>query len=163
MTWLDYAVLAVLAVSVAWGIWRGLVREVMSLAGFVIAFLAANLFAGPLSEHVPTSVVRAEFRVLIAFVAVFLAALIISSLTGLLLAKILKAAGLGGVDRALGAAFGLARAVLVLLAFALVAGLTGLPRDSQWKASLSGPVLGRAALALKPWLPPALAERLRYD
>ena len=45
MTWLDYAVICVFALSIAWGVWRGLVREIMSLAGWVIAFLAANLFA----------------------------------------------------------------------------------------------------------------------
>ena len=50
MTWLDYAVIGVLALSIAWGAWRGLVREIMSLAGWVIAFLAANLFAAPLAD-----------------------------------------------------------------------------------------------------------------
>lgn len=163
MTWLDYAVLGVLVVSVGWGIWRGLVREVVSLAAFVIAFLAANLFSGPLSEHVPDSVTPPEFRVLLAYVAIFILALVLTSLGGLVLSRILKAAGLGGADRALGALFGMVRAALVLLALALGAGLTGIPRDSQWTDSLSGPYLARAALALKPWLPPALAERLRYD
>ena len=49
-----------------------------------------------------------------------------------------------------------------LLAFALLAGLTSFPLNPIWKESWSGPTLGRAALALKPWLPPAFAERLRY-
>jgi membrane protein required for colicin V production len=163
MTWLDYAVLGVLVISVGWGIWRGLVREVVSLAAFVIAFLAANLFAGPLSDHVPEAVSQPEFRVLLAFGAIFIAALVLTALGGLILSKILKAVGLGGMDRALGAFFGLARAALVLLALAVAAGLTGLPRDSQWTESVSGPYLASAALVLTPWLPPALAERLRYD
>ena len=45
MSPLDIAIIAVVLGSIAWGIWRGLVREVMSLAGWVIAFLAANLFS----------------------------------------------------------------------------------------------------------------------
>ena len=49
MSWLDYVVLAVFVISIAWGVWRGLVREVMALVGWVIAFLAANLFAAPLA------------------------------------------------------------------------------------------------------------------
>jgi membrane protein required for colicin V production len=163
MTWLDYAVLGVLVVSVGWGIWRGLVREVVSLAAFVIAFLAANLFSGPLSDHVPASIEQPEFRVLLAYVAIFFLALVLTSLGGLILSKILKAAGLGGIDRGLGAVFGMARAALILLALALGAGLTGIPRDSQWRDSVSGAYLAHAALTLKPWLPPALAERLRYD
>ena len=162
MTWLDYAVLGVLAISVAWGVWRGLVREVMSLAGWVMAFLAANLFAGPLAEALPRSISREEIRLLIAFVAIFVVTLTLATITALLLAKFLKAVGLGGLDRTLGGLFGLARGLIILVAFALLAGLTRLPLDPIWTQSASGPVLGRTALQLKPWLPPAFAERLRY-
>ena len=53
MTWLDYAVLGVIGVSMLWGVWRGLVREVISIAGWVLAFVAANLFAVPLAGVLP--------------------------------------------------------------------------------------------------------------
>jgi membrane protein required for colicin V production len=162
VTWVDYAVLGVTALSVAWGLWRGLAREVLSLAGWVIAFLAANLFAAPLAEALPQSIPQPELRVIIAFVAIFVVALTLTTLAALALSKALRAAGLGGLDRTLGGLFGLARAALILLAFALIAGLTSLPREPAWKASWSGPVLGRTVNELKPWLPPALAERLRY-
>ena len=49
MTWLDYAVIIILALSIAWGAWRGLVHEVLSLAGWILAFVAANVLAAPLS------------------------------------------------------------------------------------------------------------------
>jgi membrane protein required for colicin V production len=163
MTWLDYAVAGVLAVSVAVGVWRGLVREILSLAGWVVAFLAANLFAGPLSAHVPQAVPSPELRALAAFVVVFVAALFLSTLVAILLSRLVQAAGLGGVDRLLGAFFGVARSAVILLAFALLAGLTALPRQPGWKDSASGPWLASAALALAPWLPPAFAGRLRYD
>ena len=162
MTWIDYAVFGVIAVSVAWGIWRGLVREVVSLAGWVIAFLAANLLAGPIGERLPESMARPELRVLLAFVGIFIASLVMTSLAGLLLSKIMQAAGLGGLDRSLGGIFGLLRGVLVAAAFALVAGLTSLPQQAAWTQSICAPALERVAGALKPWLPPALSERLRY-
>lgn len=164
MTWLDYAVLGVTAVSILWGVWRGLVREVISLAGWVIAFLAANLLAGPLAEALPESAVRnPQLRVLAAFAAIFVASLMITALVGLLLSKLVNAVGLGGLDRLLGALFGLGRAVVIVAAFALLAGLTSLPRHPAWTRSLSGKTLAQLAVALKPWLPPAFAERLRYD
>src|SRR3970282_2335784 len=109
MAWLDYAVLGVMGISVAWGVWRGLVREVMSLAGWVIGFLAANLFAAPLAEVLPGSISPPELRVLIAFVGVFIVSLAITSLAGLLLAKMIKKVGLGSLDRTLRALFGSAR------------------------------------------------------
>ena len=49
MTWLDYTVIAVLGLSIAWGALRGLVHEVLSLTGWIMAFLAGNLFAAPLA------------------------------------------------------------------------------------------------------------------
>ena len=163
MTWLDYAVIGVFAVSLVLGAWRGLVREVISILGWVIAFLAANLLAGPLGPVMPQAIPTPELRVAAAFVAVFAASLIVTSLAGLLLSKIVKAVGLGGLDRALGAAFGGARGLLIVLAAALLAGLTSAPRQPWLRDSASGPLLAQAAGMLKPLLPQTLAERLRYD
>ena len=163
MTWLDYAVIGVFAVSIGWGVWRGLVREVISILGWVIAFLAANLFAGPLGAAMPPEIPTPELRLGVAFVAVFVASLAVTSLLALLLSKIVKAVGLGGLDRLLGAPFGAARGILVLVALALLAGLTSAPRQPFWRESITGEPLARAALALKPLLPQTFAERLRYD
>jgi membrane protein required for colicin V production len=163
MTWVDYAVIGVMVVSVAWGLWRGLVREVVSLAGWVIAFLAANLLAGPVGERLPADLVsRPELRILIAFVGIFIASLVITTLAGLILSKILSAVGLGGLDRMLGGLFGILRGAVVVVAAALLAGLTPLPESPDWKSSFSAPFLERISILLKPWLPPALGDRLRY-
>lgn len=163
MSWLDYAVVGVLAASIGWGIWRGLVREVISILGWVIAFLAANLFAGPLGQAMPAEIPTPELRLGIAFLAVFVGSLAVTTLLGLLLSKMVKAVGLAGLDRALGALFGIARAILILVAAALLAGLTSAPRQPYWRDSVTGEPLARCALALKPLLPQTFAERLRYD
>lgn len=163
MTWLDYAVIGVFAVSLVLGAWRGLVREVVSILGWVIAFLAANLLAGPLGPVMPDLIPTPELRVAAAYLGIFIASLIVTSLAGLLLSKVVNAVGLGGIDRLLGAAFGAARGILILLAAALLAGLTSAPRQPYWRDSASGPLLTQAAGILKPLLPQTLAERLRYD
>ena len=161
MTWLDYGVLAVLAGSLAWGVWRGLVRELLSLIGWVIAFLCANLFAGPLSETI-TSVMQPELRVLFSWLGIFVVVLMVATLGGMLLARFIKAVGLVSTDRWLGALFGLVRGLVIALAFALVAGMTRLPLHPVWKESFFGAPLANTIVQLKPWLPPALAQRLRY-
>lgn len=163
MAWLDYAVIGVFAVSVSIGAWRGLVREVVSILGWVIAFLAANLLAGPLGPSMPQAIPTPELRVAAAFTVVFIGSLVMASLAGLLLSKLMNAVGLGGLDRLLGAGFGAARGLLLVLAAAVVAGLTAAPRQAWWKDSASGPLLAQAAHALQPLLPQTLAERLRYD
>ncbi len=163
MTWLDYAMIGVFGASLVLGAWRGLVREAISILGWVIAFLAANLLAGPVGPAMPQAIPTPELRVAAAYLAIFIGSLIVTSLVGLLLSKILKAVGLGGVDRALGATFGAARGLLIVLAAALLAGLTRAPSQPFWRDSATGPLLARAALALKPLLPQTFAERLRYD
>ena len=163
MTWLDYTVFGVFAASVICGAWRGLVREVIAILGWVIAFLAANLFAGPLGEAMPQAIPTPELRLVAAFVAIFIGSLVVTSLLGLLLSKAMHAAGLAGLDRVLGALFGVARGALIVLAATLLAGLSSLPREAVWRDSLVGGPLAQAALALKPLLPQTFAERLRYD
>src|SRR5258706_16218076 len=137
MTWLDYAVIGVFFASLVVGALRGLVREVLSILGWVIAFLAANLLAGPLGPVMPQAIPSPELRIAAAFVAVFVGSLIVTTLVGLLLSKIVKAAGLGGVDRALGAVFGTARGVLIVLAAGLLCRLSSAPRQA-YRGDLTG-------------------------
>jgi len=162
MTWLDYAALVILLASVVWGIWRGLVREVISIASWVLAFLGANLFAAPLGDALPKALPTPEIRVAVAFVVVFIAILAVCVLVSRMLSRLVHVAGLGELDRTLGGVFGVVRALLILLAFALVAGLTALPRQPVWRNSISGPLLAQAVLAIKPWVPPSFGLRLRY-
>jgi membrane protein required for colicin V production len=160
---LDIGIVAVLVLSVGFGIWRGFVREILSLAGWVLAFLAANAVAAAIGEALPASLASPEVRVLIAFVVVFVITLSAITLAAALLSRLFKAAGLGGVDRTLGGLFGLARGVVILLAITIAAGLTSLPRDPMWKHSVGAGMLTRTVLQLKGWLPPRLERRLRYD
>ncbi len=163
MNWLDYAVLGVLVISMVWSALRGVVREIISLGGWVIAFLAANLFAGPLAAHLPDAIPGESLRALVAFLAIFLVALICSALVGMLMGKLVSAVGLGALDKGLGALFGVARGVILVLVVVLAAGLTSAPRQPWWKNSLSGAPLKQAALTIRPWLPDSFAQRLRYD
>jgi len=162
MAWLDCAVIGVFAVSTILGAWRGLVREILSILGWVIAFLAANLLAGPLGPEMPQVIPSPELRVAAAFAIVFIGSLMVTSLAGLLLAKLVRAVGLGGTDRTLGAVFGAARGALIVLAAAVLAGLTSAPRQAWWSDSASGPLLVQAAGMMMPLLPQTLAERMRY-
>jgi membrane protein required for colicin V production len=161
MTWFDYAVLAVLAVSVLIGVWRGFVREVFALGGWVAAFVAAMLFAGEAGELLPASSATPFVRSAAAGVVILV--LIACSVAGMFLAKVLRVAGLGLADRTLGGVFGFARGALISVISVLAAGLTALPREPFWReAALSGP-LETTVVALRPYLPAPLAARVRYD
>ena len=162
MTSLDYVVIAVLVLSIAWGAWRGLVHEVLSLAGWIMAFLAANLLAAPLSETFPANM-RPEFRVVGAFVLVFVGTLVLTTLLTALVTKFVRVSVLQSLDRWLGALFGLLRGLVLVVALAMIAGLTPLPRMPEWTNSATGYSLAQTVIQLKQWMPPALGNRLKYN
>jgi membrane protein required for colicin V production len=80
----------------------------------------------------------------------------------MLISLLLKAAGLGLLDRLLGAGFGVLRGVLVVLAAVLVAGMTPLPKAVWWRDAMLAPPLETVIIAAKPWLPEDAAKRIRY-
>ncbi|HYT16320.1 MAG TPA: CvpA family protein [Burkholderiales bacterium] len=161
MTWFDYGVLIVLGLSLAMSLFHGLVRELISLAGWVAGFLLATFFGGQVAKHLPVSL-EPLLSALIGFLLIFVGVLVVSWFISLVLSRIVVAAGLGAADRALGAVFGLVRGLVVVLVVVLLAGLTPLPREPFWRdAVLSGP-FETVVLALRPFLPEGLVQRLKY-
>jgi membrane protein required for colicin V production len=163
MTWLDYALLAVVGLSALVGIWRGLVREVFALAGWVAAIAVAMLFAGEAAKLIPSGFATPLVRTVIAFAVLFVVILVTVSIAGLLFTKAARAVGLGLADRTLGGVFGFARGALILLVLALAAGLTAVPKEPFWREAKLAAPLETAAIAVKPYLPPALADKVRYE
>jgi membrane protein required for colicin V production len=161
MTWFDYAVFAIVGLSVLLAALRGVVREIAALAGWVAALILSGLFAQQLAQWLP-AVLSPMLRAVIAYLMIFLGVLLLSGLAGVLLAKLFRVAGLGFTDRAVGALFGFVRGVLIVFVGVMLAGLTSLPKESFWhEAVLSGPV-ETAVLAARPALPKDLAQRIRY-
>jgi membrane protein required for colicin V production len=162
MTGLDIAVIIVVALSALLAFFRGVVRELIALASWIAALFVAFAFEGPLAGALPAFVTTPVVRHVIAFVAIFVAILVVGGAIAHLLAKLVRAAGLGFADRFLGAVFGTARGLIIVVFAVLVAGLTALPKYEWWQNATLGPPLVAAALALRPWLPAAWAERLDY-
>ena len=162
MTGFDYAVLTVIALSSLLGLWRGVVSEVLGLAAWVAAFFAARAWGHALALALPAGVGEAVWREVAGLVIVFVATLLLFGVARLLLSQLLRAVGLGLVDRLLGAAFGIARGVLVVLALVLLCGMTTVPRQAMWQDAWLAPPLETAVVAAKPWMPPAMAQKIRY-
>jgi len=161
MAWFDYGVLTVLGLSLLLGALRGLMREMVSLAGWIAAFVLATTFSGIVAVQMPESL-GPLLSGLLSFLLIFIGVLLLSGMVGLVLSLLVRAVGLGFLDRLLGAAFGVVRGVAIALLAVLLAGLTPLPREPFWRqAVLSGP-FETVALALGPYLPEGLAQRLKY-
>ena len=163
MTPFDLAILATILLSTLFAFIRGVVRELIALVSWVVGFVAALALAPTVGSWIPEIPGYPAVRYLIGFAAILIAALVVGAIIAAPLARVIHAAGLGFVDRFLGSIFGVARGLLVILGFVLVAGLTALPRADWWQNSALAPPFVVGALALKPWLPERWAERLDYS
>ena len=163
MTPFDLAILAVILLSTLFAFIRGVVRELIALVSWVVGFVGALAFAPAVGTWIPEIPGYPAVRYLIAFAVILIAALVIGAIIAGPLARVIRAAGLGFVDRFLGSIFGVARGLLLIVGFVLVAGLTALPRADWWQNSALAPPFVVGALALKPWLPERWGERLDYS
>ncbi len=163
MNWVDYAILAVIGVSVVIGLVRGFVREVMALAVWVVAFWVAFTFADDGAALLSDRVTLPSARMAIAFGALLLATALAGAVVNFVITKMVKATGLSGSDRFLGMFFGAARALVVITAAVLVAGLTPLPRDAWWGQSLLLPRFQTLAEWATGYLPDGVREYFDYD
>jgi len=163
MTAVDIGVLAVVALSTLFAFVRGVVRELIALVSWIAGLVVALAFEGELAAVLPGLDGAPAARHVIAFALLLVAVLAVGALAAHLLSRFVHAVGLGFLDRFLGAMFGAARGVIIVLVAVLVAGLTSLPRHEWWQNAALGPPLAAAALALRPCLPAAWAERLDYS
>jgi membrane protein required for colicin V production len=163
MAVLDYVVIGVVAVSVLLGWWRGLVYEVLSLLGWVAAYMVAWLFAVDAEQYLPPSMGSEAVRQVAAFALLFVATLIVSGILAWLLSKLVKVAGMGWLDGFLGAVFGVLRGGFLVLVMVMLAGMTSLPKAKFWReAQLSAP-LERVAMQARSWLPKGMAKKVHFE
>jgi membrane protein required for colicin V production len=163
MTFFDYAVLAIIGLSVLLSVMRGLVREVLALTAWVLAFVAASLYSGEAAALLPAGLRSEELRLLAGFTGVFLAVLLVLSLIAVAASRLVTTGGLGVEDRVLGGLFGLVRGMVVVMILVLLAGLTPLPRHAAWREAVFSRPATELAKIIKAWLPAGLAKRITYD
>jgi membrane protein required for colicin V production len=160
LDWVDWALAAVLALSIVVGLWRGLLFEVLSLVGWVAAYIAAQVFASTAAPMLPIGTPGSGLNQGAAFALVFVVALLAWALASRLLRTVIHATPLQLVDRVLGGGFGLLRGAVLLLAVATVVSLTPVAHAPVWQHSQGAAWLGVLLQGLKPVLPESLAQRL---
>lgn len=162
MNWIDYAVLSIVGISILLSVMHGFVRELLSLAGWVVAFLVAQFYAADVAPMLPAAIANDSLRMLAAFLIVFLSVLLAVTLLAVALSSLIKRAGLGATDRLLGAVFGFVRGIAVVTVVVLLAGLTSLPDTPAWRQAMSSAPLEALAKTIKVWLPYDLSKHINY-
>lgn len=134
----DGVILALIAISTLFGVFRGFTRETFSLAGWVAAYIVARVFHPVLDLLLVDVIATPSLRMATAWGTLFLATLALVSLAGYMVRSLMEAAGVSGIDRLLGGVFGLVRgAILVLALLVMLAPFVN--RDNWWQeATLPG-------------------------
>ena len=136
----DIVMLALILLSAVIGLFRGLIKELVSLVVWICAIVGAIVFAAPLAEYLTAIHASRPIRVAIAFAIVFFGVLIAGGLLQWSLAKLIQTTGLGGTDRFLGFIFGALRGGLVVLG-ALILIKPFAETSDWWQDSLLRPQL----------------------
>ncbi|MFP4137586.1 MAG: CvpA family protein [Halomonas sp.] len=141
LTWLDWLFIALLAVTGITGLLRGLVREALGLAAWIVALLAARVLAQPLADLLAGVIDSPDGRLVLAFVLVILGVVLACGIVIRLVQAAVEWVGMGLVNRLLGAAFGVAKGAAILVLVTIVIGLTPLARLEAWQEATLRPPL----------------------
>ncbi|MFT7387672.1 MAG: membrane protein required for colicin V production [Candidatus Endobugula sp.] len=136
MNWADWVIILVLLISSIISLKRGFVKEALSLAVWVIAFIVATAFSPLLVPHFEPYASTPSAQQMAAFSTLFIVTLLLGSAFSYLLASLVKVAGLSNADRVFGVFFGFARGVLIILAIVLyVPIVVPIDQDIWWRES----------------------------
>jgi membrane protein required for colicin V production len=133
---LDIAIISILTISGLIGVFRGLVRELMSLVGWVVSAWLAWRFASIFAPVFDSMVQSADVRMAAAFISIFLVSLVIFALVSYFISTIMNRSALKGLDRTLGMLFGLLRGGIIVAVLAMLIQSTQFAKEVWWTTSL---------------------------
>ena len=133
LTWIDWLFVAVLVVTGLTGFLRGLIREALGLAAWIIALLAARLLAEPVADLLSGVIDNADGRLVLAFVLVIFAVILLCGIVIRVVHAAVEWVGMGLLNRVTGAAFGMAKGAAILVLATILINLTPLAQLQAWQ------------------------------
>lgn len=162
MNWADIAILVIIGISAVISLFRGFVREVLSLVAWVLAFWVVFKFSPRIAAALVDQVSLPSVRMAIAVIVLLVGTLVVVGIVNYFVGLLIDKTGLTGTDRMLGVVFGILRGVAVVTIIVVLAGLTPIPQDPWWHASLFLGHFETIARTAITWLPPDLAQHFSY-
>ncbi len=118
--------------SILLSLWRGFVREAVSLAGWIAAFVIANMFVGEMETVLTQWIANVTGRYVAAYAILFVGTLVMANLLGKLGTQVVHVTGLSLLDRLLGTAFGFARGIIIVLVLVYLLRQLAPPQNLKW-------------------------------
>lgn len=162
MIWIDYVILAIIAISALISVLRGFVREALSLVAWILAFWVALTYTEGVANFLVPYISVPSVRPIAGFAILFVVTLLLAALVNNLAVKLVHKTGLSGTDRMLGIIFGVARGVIIVAILVLFAGVTPVPADPWWKESIFIAHFQDLAIKIRAFLPPDIASNFKF-
>jgi membrane protein required for colicin V production len=153
MAWVDFVLLGIVLLSVLWGAIRGFIREALSLATWIAAFVLALGYGPQFADAFKNDIASPTLRLVAGYAVPFFGILLVGGLLTWAIGMAVRGAGLAPVDRMLGSGFGLVRGGLIVLILVIVAGFSTLGRESWWKESIIVPQIQPLAKEVQALIP----------
>jgi len=136
MSVVDIVIIAIVLISLLIGLFRGFIREVLSLLSWVVSLWIAYTYATLGAVYLEPYIDQPPLRVVAAFAGIFIVALILISIVSYLVYRLLSITGISGVDRSLGTLFGVVRGIVIVAVFILGAAFMDFTSQPWWQDSL---------------------------
>lgn len=135
LTWVDWAIIAIIIISCLISLKRGFVKEALSLVTWIIAGVVAWMFGGALAQHLTDFIEMPSARIIAGCAILFVATLLVGALVNFLISELVRVTGLSGTDRFLGMVFGGARGALLVVVLTGLLSLAPVQQDPWWQQS----------------------------
>ena len=161
--WLDIVFLIMIAASMLISLFRGFIKEIISLMTWAVAVWIGFVYSPKLAEAFRHYIENPTLRLVLAFVLLFIVVLIIGALVNILLSRLVKTVGLSTVDRMIGIIFGFIRGVILVAVVVLIGGLTNVAKEPFWVQSYTMPYFQKIANGIKTLLPAQVKRALSAE
>lgn len=162
MTIFDLLAISTILVSLIVSTYRGLIQELVSLLGWIIALIFARFFATLAADVFLSTLKPHELAVVVGFVLCFIVCRIILTIAAHLLDFALEKINLTSMNRLLGASIGLIKGVAAVTLIVLVCSFSKLPKTDAWQNAKTAPVFEQLASFGLPYLPEFLQKQSTF-
>ncbi len=159
----DILVLAGFLLPAVVGAAYGFLNIVFSIAAWILAVGISVKFGAYVAPMLESHVETPFIREVLAFVIVFLLSLVLLSIIGFLILRLLGRAGLTAADRFFGLCFGICLGGAIIGVVVFLAGFTALPQKQAWQESVLLPPFIAVAVWTEQFLPANVVEYHGYE
>ena len=153
MTTVDYIIVAALVLSTVFGGIRGFLRESVALLGWLVGLWLAWRYADRVEPYLGGAIRDTLLQPWMARALVLLAVVVAAWLLGSLLSYLVQRSGLTlGMDRLLGALFGVVRGAVIVGFVVMLGQAAELQREEWWLSSRLMPLGQEMASILRGYV-----------